>query len=189
MGKVMRPFCWHQNFVPWGLSAPALGLYTYIKSWKKNCIKSDFKETFLKLATNDQSDKMFCWHKNFVPKGLSAPALGLYTCIKSWKKLYKIRLHRDFFETCNKWLKWQDISVDIKILSPGVCLPLPRGYIHVLNHEKNLHKIRLQRYFFETCNKWMKWQDISVDIKLCPLGAVCACPRAIYMCKIMKKII
>ena len=36
-----------------------------------------------------------CWHKNFVPKGLSAPVPGLYTCIKSWKKLYKIRFQRD----------------------------------------------------------------------------------------------
>ena len=35
----------------------------------------------------------------------------------------------------------------------------------------------------------MKWQDISVDIKVCPLGAVCSCPRAIYMYKIMKKCI
>ena len=43
MGKVIRPSCWHQNFVPWGLSVPAPGLYTCIKSWKK-CIKSDFKE-------------------------------------------------------------------------------------------------------------------------------------------------
>ena len=24
-------------------------------------------------------------------------------------------------------MKWQDISVDIKTLSPGVCLPLPRA--------------------------------------------------------------
>ena len=32
---------------------------------------------------------------------------------------------------------------------------LPRGYKHVLNHEK-MHKIRLQRDFFETCNKWVK---------------------------------
>ena len=37
-------------------------------------------------------------------------------------------------------MKWQDISVDIKTLSPGGgggggggCLPLPRGYI---SHEK-----------------------------------------------------
>ena len=37
-----------------------------------------------------------CWHQNFVCKGLSAPAPGLYTCIKLWKKLYKMRLQRDF---------------------------------------------------------------------------------------------
>ena len=33
------------------------------------------------------------------------------------------------------------------------CMRLPRGYIHVLNHDKNMYKIRLQRDFFETCNK------------------------------------
>ena len=33
----------------------------------------------------------------------------------------------------------------------------------------------------------MKWQGISVDIKiLSPVGAVCTCPGAIYMYKIMK---
>ena len=85
LGKVIRPFCWQQKFVPKGLSAPALGLYTYIKSLKM-CIKSDFKELFLKI--------------------------------------------------CNKWPKWQDISDDIKTLSPGGCLPLPRSYIHLINHEK-----------------------------------------------------
>ena len=37
----------------------------------------------------------------------------------------------------------------------AVC-PLPRGYTHVLNHEK-MSKIRFQRDFFETCNKWVKW--------------------------------
>ena len=39
MGKVIRPFCWHQHFVPKGLSVPALGLYTCIKSFKM-CLKS-----------------------------------------------------------------------------------------------------------------------------------------------------
>ena len=147
MSKLIRPSCWHQNFVPCGLSAPAPGLYTCIKSWKK-CIKSDFKDIFLKLATNELNENILVdikmlspggclplprgyihvqnhekkksiksdfkeiflnlqqmtkmtrcsfWHKNFVPKGLSAPALGLYTCIKSWKKLYKIRLREIFF--------------------------------------------------------------------------------------------
>ena len=84
MGKVIMNFCWHQNFVPKGLSVPALGLYTCIKLFKM-CLKSCFKEIVLKLATNGQSDKGFLLTSAFVPKGLSAPALGLYTCIKALK--------------------------------------------------------------------------------------------------------
>ena len=76
----------------------------------------------------------------------SAP--GLYACIKIWKNLYKIRLQRDLFETCNKWLKWQDVSVYTKISSPGGCLPLPRGYIHALNHEFFFIKSDFKEIFF-----------------------------------------
>ena len=49
------------------------------------CLKSYFKGIVLKLATNGQSDKGFLLTSTFVPKGLSAPALGLYTCIKALK--------------------------------------------------------------------------------------------------------
>ena len=83
--RSIRHFCWHQNFVPWGLSAPGLRLYTWIKSWKK-CINSDFKDIFLNLQQMNEVTRHFCWHQNFVPWGLSVPALGLYTCIKSWKR-------------------------------------------------------------------------------------------------------
>ena len=69
MDKVIRNFCWHQNFAPKGLSVPALGLYTCIKSFKM-CLKSYFKEIVLKLATNGQSDKGFLLTSTFVPKGL-----------------------------------------------------------------------------------------------------------------------
>ena len=84
MGKVIRAFCWHQKFVPKGVYALALGLYTCIKSLKM-CITSDFKEIIFKLATNGQSDKGFLLTSAVFPKGLSAPALGLYTCIKALK--------------------------------------------------------------------------------------------------------
>ena len=70
-------------------------------------------------------------HNQPNPLGLSASAPGLYTCIKSWKNLYKIRRQRDSFETSNKWSKWQNVPVDIKILSPRGCQPLPQGYIQV----------------------------------------------------------
>ena len=42
-------------------------------------------EIVLKLAINGQSDKAFLLASTFVPKGLSAPAQGLYTCIKALK--------------------------------------------------------------------------------------------------------
>ena len=97
MTEVTRCSCWHQNFIPKGLSAPALGLYTCIKSWKKNCIKSDFKEIFLKFVANDRSDEMFLLTSKFCPLGLSAPDLRLYTFIKSWKDVYEVRGWRESF--------------------------------------------------------------------------------------------
>ena len=40
-------------------------------------------EIALKLAINWKSDKGFLLTSTFVPKGLSASALGLYRCIKA----------------------------------------------------------------------------------------------------------
>ena len=42
-------------------------------------------EIVLKLATNGQSYEGFLLTSTIVPKGLSAPAPGLYTCIKELK--------------------------------------------------------------------------------------------------------
>ena len=84
MGKEKRPFCCQQNFVPNMLSAPARG-YIHVEKHEKTCLKSDFKELVLKLATNGQSDKGFLLTSTFGPKGLSAPVLGLYTCMKALK--------------------------------------------------------------------------------------------------------
>ena len=83
-GQSDKEFLLTSIFVPKGLSVPALGLYTCIKSFKM-CLKSYFKEIVLKLASNGQSDKGFLLTSTFVPKGLSAPALGLYICIKALK--------------------------------------------------------------------------------------------------------
>ena len=88
MGKVINLSCWHQNFVPWGLSVPAPGLYTCIKSWRKLYkIRLQGHFFFWNLQQMTEVTRCSCWHQNFVPKGLSAPALGLYTCIKSWIKI------------------------------------------------------------------------------------------------------
>ena len=58
-------------------------IYTYmVKHEKKMYIKSDLKAIGFKPATNGQSDMGFVLASTFVTKGLSVPALGLYTCIK-----------------------------------------------------------------------------------------------------------
>ena len=65
-----------------------LPLHEAIYIWwnmKKMYIKLDFKAIFFKAATSGQSDKGFLLTSTFVPKGLSAHALGLYTCIKALK--------------------------------------------------------------------------------------------------------
>ena len=53
--------------------------------YKKNVHKIGFQNNFFKPATNGQKDKGFLLILTFVPTGLSAPALGLYTCIKALK--------------------------------------------------------------------------------------------------------
>ena len=95
MTGMTKGSCWHQNFVPKGLSAPALGLYTFIKSWKK--LYKIIQRVFLKLVANDLSDKRFLLTSKFCPLGLSAPDLWLYTFIKS-KHVYKVRGWRDLFK-------------------------------------------------------------------------------------------
>ena len=70
----------------------------------------------------------------------------------------------DFSETIVVYdlkLATDDRSDKKFLLTPKLCplgavCPLPRGCIDILNHEKNIYKIRPQRDFFETSNKWVK---------------------------------
>ena len=157
MGKVIRPFCWHQNLFPWGLSIPVPG-YIHVWNHEKMCIKSDCENIFfLKLATNDRSDKTFLMTSKFCPLGMSALAPGLNTCIKSWKNMYKIRFQRDFFETCNKWAQSYGLSIYAKILVPRPC----PGAIYMYKIMKMLIKSE-GKDIFETCNQWSKWWHFCI---------------------------
>ena len=72
------------NFLsPMGCLPLPGAIYMWKKHTHKMLKKLDFKEIFFK--TVGKVIRNFCWHQNFVPKGLSVPALGLYTCIKSFK--------------------------------------------------------------------------------------------------------
>ena len=53
------------------------------------CRKSELKKICLKLATNGQNGKGFLLTSKVCPKGFSALAPGLYTCVKSLKMCIK----------------------------------------------------------------------------------------------------
>ena len=132
--------------------------------------------------------KDLCLYKNSDPKGLSAPAPGLYSCIKTWKIMYKIRLQIYFFETCNKWAKWQGFSVDIRILSTKGCLPLPRGYILVEKHKKMCIKSEFKEISLKLATNGRSDKGFLLTSKVSPQGVFCPCPEAIYMYKIIKNV-
>ena len=157
------------------------GAITCIKSWKKNCIKSGFKDIFWKLATNEWSHKTFVLTSKLCPLGAVCTCPSDIYMYKIMKKMYKIRLQRDFFETCNRWPKWQDVPVDIKISSPRGCQSLPWGYIHVQNHEKFCIKSDFKEIIFKLVVNDQSDKRFLLSSKFCPLGLSAPDPSYIHL--------
>ena len=133
-GKSDKVFLLTSKFWSLGAVRPYLGAIYMYSIMKKKCIKSDFKDIYLKLASNEWSDKTFLLTSKCCPLGTVCPCLGaiyMYKIMK--KKLYKIRLQRDCFELANLQQIGKVIRCSCwhKNLSPRGCQPLPRGYIHV----------------------------------------------------------
>ena len=149
MGKEIRPFCWHQNFVPWGCLTLPRG-YIHVLNHEKKIVSNQTSERFFwNLQQMTEVTRCSCWYQNFVPKRLSAPAPGLYTCIKSWKKnRIKSDFKEIFFET------WANDRCDKRILLtlkfwPLGSSPLTCSYIHLLNDEKMCIKSEVEAILFK----------------------------------------
>ena len=92
----------------------------------------------------------------FLPTDLKSPMKNFFFLPRGWKK-FAVALN-----FMGRSGKWQDISVDIKTLSPVGCLPLPWVYIHVLTHEKNGIKSDFKWLFWNLqqmtkvtrCSRW-----------------------------------
>ena len=61
---------------PLGAVCPLPLAYIHVSNHEKNCIKSDFKEISLKLATNGQSDMAFLLASKLCPLGSICPCPG-----------------------------------------------------------------------------------------------------------------
>ena len=169
MNKVTRHFCWHQNFVPWGLSTLRWAIYMY-KVMKKKCIKSDFKEIFWNLQQMTEVTRCCCRHQNFVSKGLSAPALWAIYMYKSMKKKC---IKSDFKEISLK-LVANDRSDKMFLLTSNfcpLCLSGPTSGLYTcIKLWKTLYKIGLQRDFFKLVANDRSDKRFLLTSKFCPLG-------------------
>ena len=96
MNEVNKILLLTSKLCPLGTVCPCPGAIYMNKIMKKKRYKIRLqREMFLKLVTNDRSDKMLA--SNSVPKGVSAPAPGLYICIKSLKNWIKLDFKGIFF--------------------------------------------------------------------------------------------
>ena len=165
---------------PW----PILNLVSYAFIWGKLLESHLMEEIYSKWP---EWQKVYVYIKILAPRGGLPLSLsrGLYTCIKTWKIMYKIRLRRYCLETCNKWAKWQGFSVDIRNLSTKGCLPLPRD----IYMWKNIKKMCIKSEFKETCLKLAtngrSDKGFLLTSKVCSQGVFCPCPGAIYMYRII----
>ena len=131
---------------------------TIMKSWKDVYKVRLVEEIFLNLQQMTKVMRPSCWHQNCDPNALSVTC----TCIKSWKNVHKIKGQcycfkyatsdqSETFQLPSKQLSsrvvfscagaiWSDTKILLTsvLCSLGAVCPLPWGYIHVLNHEKNV---------------------------------------------------
>ena len=87
-------------------------------------------------------------------------------------------------ETYNKRPEWQKVHVDIKLLTPRGCLPLPEAIYSRIKAWKNVYKIRLKEILLKLATNGQSDKAFLLTSKFCPKWVVC--PGAIYMYKSMK---
>ena len=85
-GRGDKKFLLTSKLCPLGSVCPPPGAYIHVLNHEKNCIKSDFKEIFLKLATNGLSDKAFLLTSKFCPLGAVPPPPQGYIPVNHDKK-------------------------------------------------------------------------------------------------------
>ena len=150
------------------------------------CIKLEFKEICLKLATNGRSGKGFLLTSKVCPQGVFCPCPGAIYMYKVIKNVYKIRFRRDHFETCNIWAKRKGLSVVIKFLSPMGCLSLPEAIHMWKKHIKNGKKSEFKEIVLKLATNWQSDKGILLTSTFVLKGLSAPCPGAICMYKSIK---
>ena len=118
---------------PQRVVCPCPGAIYMWKNIKTMCIKSEFKEICLKLATNGRSDKCFLLTSNVCPQGFAALIPGLYTCMKSLKMYIKLDSKRSVWNLQHMGTEQRPFCCHQTFDLNGLSAPA-LGFIHTVKH-------------------------------------------------------
>ena len=126
-GQSDKAFLLTSNLCPQGVVYPYPRAIYMWKKTLKMCIKSEYKEICLKLATNGRSDKGFLMTSKVCPQAGFCPCPGLYTCIKLFimclKSYFKeIVLKLATNEQSHKGFLWTSTFVPKGLSAPALGL-------------------------------------------------------------------
>ena len=172
-----KTFLLTTKFCRLGTVCPWPGAVYLYKIMTKNCIKSDFKEIFLKLATNNRSDKMFLWTSKFHRQGVVSPCPG---AIYMYKIMKKNCMKSDFKEIFLKLVANDGCNKRFLFTSKFRSLPLISSYIHLLNQEKMCIKSEIEEILFKLATNDHSDKAFLLISKFWPEWVVCPYPRAMF---------
>ena len=129
------------------------------------CIKSEFKEICLKLATDGWNDKGFLLTSKVCPKGVFCPCPGAIYMRKIIENVYKIRLRRNQFQICNIWAKRRPFCCHQNFVPNGLSTPA-WGYIH--NGEKMYIKSDFKANCFKPATNRQSDKGLLLTSKVVP---------------------
>ena len=118
------------------------------------CIKSEFKEICLKLATNSQSDKGFLLTSKVCPQRVFCPCPGAIYMYKIIKNVYKIRFWRDHLKLALYGQREKAFLLSSKFCPQGVAYPCPGAiYMYVYKSIKIYTRTRCQMSVYRTTGR------------------------------------
>ena len=142
-------------------------------------MKSDVKEIFLKLATNDRSDKMFLLTSKFRPHGVVNPCPGAIYMYKNMIFYIKSDFKEIFLKLVANDRSDKRFLLTSKFRPLGLSAPdLQLSYIHLLNHERMCIKSEVEEILFKPATNDHSDEAFPLTSKFWPLWVVCPCPRA-----------
>ena len=113
------------------------------------CIKSEFKEICLKLATNGRSDKGFLLTSKVCPQGVFCSCHRLYTCIKSLKMCIKSDFEEIILKLATYGQRVNAFLLSSKFCPQEVVCPCP-GAIYMYKSIKIYTRTRCQVSVYRT---------------------------------------